>query len=82
MATPGQVLAEAYVLRKVYKEKLRKMEEEAKENRAKVEEIDFEAEKPGHGGCFLSMFKKIHPVRPLTMQNDAKEEDTSDHFKG
>lgn len=56
MATAGSGIAEAYVLRKLHNEKLKTMEEE----KAKVEGLAAEVKQSS--GCFLSMFKKTHPV--------------------
>ncbi|KAK9269863.1 hypothetical protein L1049_025436 [Liquidambar formosana] len=56
-AGAGVTLAEAYVMRKLHKEKMKRMEKEEGEREVCV---DGESKVPG-GGCFFSMFKKIHP---------------------
>ncbi|KAL8058386.1 hypothetical protein ABFX02_03G014700 [Erythranthe guttata] len=71
MSTASAGLAEAYMIRKVYKEKMNKMdnvsEKPMKSSQEKAEEkscrrsASASASTSG-GGCFsLSMFKKIHP---------------------
>ena len=63
MATPGYCIAEAHVTRKLYREKLKKMEEE---QRAKSTVDYLEVKKSSDTnskntiGCF-GMLKKIHP---------------------
>lgn len=69
----GPAIAEAYVMRKLHKEKLRMMEEEAD-----AKESGYEAKQPS--GCFLLMFKKIHPSRTITKQIGAMEEQGFDIY--
>ncbi|KAL5813093.1 hypothetical protein ACOSQ3_028043 [Xanthoceras sorbifolium] len=61
MATPGYYLAEAYVLRKMHKEKMKIIEED----KPKIEGIDLEDKisTSSSTGCFLWKVKKIHPKR-------------------
>ncbi|OWM90226.1 hypothetical protein CDL15_Pgr006547 [Punica granatum] len=63
-------IAEAYVLRKLHKEKMRKEEEE----RAKSLGIDalVPRAKPGNRGCFFGMFKKVHPSSVVTGYDDVE----------
>ncbi|EYU43582.1 hypothetical protein MIMGU_mgv1a017488mg [Erythranthe guttata] len=65
MSTASAGLAEAYMIRKVYKEKMNKMdnvsEKPMNSSHEKAEEKSCRRSASG-GGCFsLSMFKKIHP---------------------
>ncbi|KAL8058385.1 hypothetical protein ABFX02_03G014600 [Erythranthe guttata] len=64
MSTASAGLAEAYMIRKVYKEKMNKMDNISKNpmksSQEKAESYKRSASASG-GGCFLSMFKKIHP---------------------
>ncbi|XVF39462.1 hypothetical protein PTKIN_Ptkin01aG0036900 [Pterospermum kingtungense] len=67
MATPGYELAEVYVARKLHKDRMKIEEEE----RAKTEEIGFEVK--NSGGCFSSLFKKIHRSQGSTVQHGKKK---------
>lgn len=64
MATGSYHLAEAHVMRKLYKEKIKKLEEEeeAQRDTSKTSKgsVDSHVKQTGSVGCF-SMFKKIHP---------------------
>ena len=55
----GYGLAEIYVMKKLHKEKMKTTEEE---ERANMDEIEFEEKKLS--GCFFWPFKKIHPSNP------------------
>ncbi|KAL5777098.1 hypothetical protein ACOSP7_010024 [Xanthoceras sorbifolium] len=60
METPGYYLAEAYVLRKMHKEKMKRIEED----KPKIEGIYLEDKtSTSNSGCFLWKVKKIHPKR-------------------
>ncbi|KAL7154628.1 hypothetical protein ABFS83_03G013900 [Erythranthe nasuta] len=67
MSTASVGLAEAYMIRKVYKEKMNKMdnvsEKPMNSSHEKAEEKSCRrSASASGGGCFsLSMFKKIHP---------------------
>ncbi|KAK9269816.1 hypothetical protein L1049_025389 [Liquidambar formosana] len=57
MASVGAGFAEVYMMRKLHKEKMKRTEKERSER--EVSHVDGESKVPG--GCFFSMFKKIHP---------------------
>lgn len=66
MATHGYCLAEAYVLRRLHNDKLKRMDEE----KAKMDdddELDLEV------NCFLSIFKKVLPARAVLKDGAGKE---------
>ena len=66
MATHGYCLAEAYVLRRLRNDKLKRMDEE----KAKMDdddELDLEV------NCFLSIFKKVLPARAVLKDGAGKE---------
>lgn len=67
MATPGACIAEAYVLKKMHKAKMKRIDEE----KSKIEEIDLEEK--GSTGCFSWKNKKIHPKRISSANNTGKE---------
>ncbi|KAL7116602.1 hypothetical protein ACP275_03G014500 [Erythranthe tilingii] len=74
MSTASVGLAEAYMIRKVYKEKMNKMDNVSKKpmimksSHEKAEEKSCRrSASASGGGCFsLSMFKKIHPNTVLS----------------
>ena len=76
MATPGYALAEAHVMRKLHKEKVKQMEEE----RAKNGSIDLvvEKEKQKPSGCFFWVFKKVHPNNARVMVSVESEDGSWD----
>ncbi|XWS23845.1 hypothetical protein CRYUN_Cryun28dG0050000 [Craigia yunnanensis] len=76
MATPGNELAEVYVMRKLHKDQMKRKEEE----RAKTEEIGFAVK--NSSGCFSSLFKKIHPRPVSTLKHEGKEVKSCDQNKG
>ncbi|KAA8538025.1 hypothetical protein F0562_027395 [Nyssa sinensis] len=57
----GSGFAEAYVMRKLHKEKMKRMEMEIEIERADQREVIADDGKVS-GGCFSMMFKKIHPT--------------------
>lgn len=60
MATAGYYLAEAHVMGKLYKEKMKNMEAEERAMRS-GNDIVLEVKTPSSStGCF-GMFKKVHP---------------------
>ena len=77
MAT-GYGLAEIYVMKKLHKEKMKTREEE---ERANMDEIEFEEKKSS--GCFFWAFKKIHQSNsPQIIDVPRKELETWDYNKG
>ncbi|KAK3230800.1 hypothetical protein Dsin_002681 [Dipteronia sinensis] len=61
MATPGYYLAEAHVLRKMHKEKMKRIEQDQKAN---IEENNLDQDTRSSGGCFLwKVNKKRHTKR-------------------
>lgn len=61
MLTMNHGLAEAYVMRKVYKEKMKNLESTIKNVKEKEDSVkDYKDQKNTDGGCF-PLFKKIHP---------------------
>ncbi|KAJ6866185.1 hypothetical protein NC652_037672 [Populus alba x Populus x berolinensis] len=63
---PGYCLAEAYVLRRLHNDRLKRMDEE----KAKMDdddELDLEV------NCFLSIFKKVFPARAVLKDGAGKE---------
>ncbi|TXG52872.1 hypothetical protein EZV62_022041 [Acer yangbiense] len=77
MTTPGYYLAEAYVLRKMHKEKMKKIDQE----KAKIEGIDLDQGKRSSrsSGCFLW---KIRPKRVSSTDYDAAGKLTSNGEMG
>ena len=71
MATPGYCLAEAYVLRKMHKEKMKRIEQDQKAN---IEEIGLDQDKRSTtGGCFLwKVNKKRHTKRVSSTDHAGK----------
>nr|GMD57114.1 Transcription factor 7-like [Ipomoea batatas]GMD57116.1 Transcription factor 7-like [Ipomoea batatas] len=55
MSTPSAALAEAYVMRKLHKQKMKK----TTENTATAQNRS--AGNPSSAGCFPLIFKKVHP---------------------
>ncbi|EXC06681.1 hypothetical protein L484_021517 [Morus notabilis] len=71
MATPGYYIAEAHVMRKLHKEKMKQIEEE----RAKRSGDDVvSGVKRSSTGCF-GMFKKIHPRNNVAQTMGSAEEE-------
>ncbi|KAJ0025814.1 hypothetical protein Pint_08279 [Pistacia integerrima] len=70
MASPGSCLAEAYVLRKMQKEKMKK------EERGKIEGVD--SQDKNSSGCFLWKVKKVHS-QVLTTDYSGKEVEQRDN---
>ena len=64
MASTGSAaFAEAYVMRKLHKEKMKSMENIKPKDEKKFREVrDIAHERETSGGCFFEMFKKIHPA--------------------
>ena len=61
MATPSAYLAEAYVTRKQYKEKM-KTELETNDNKKQHNDPKTSSSSSSSGGCFsMKIFKKNHP---------------------
>ncbi|PON63495.1 hypothetical protein PanWU01x14_131590 [Parasponia andersonii] len=74
MATPGFYLAEAHVMRNLYKEKMKKsMEEERAMPGVGAGAGDSRVVKKS-SGCFR-IFKKIHPSNGRVVVNSAKREE-------
>lgn len=73
MATPGYYIAEAHVMRKLHKEKMKQTEEE-KAKRSGDDVVS--GVKRSSTGCF-GMFKKIHPSNKYVAQTmgSAEEEE-------
>ena len=69
MATHGYCLAEAYVLRRLHNDKLKRMEEE----KAKMDDDDDDDELDLEVNCFLSIFKKVFPARAVLKVGAGKE---------
>ncbi|KAI5558215.1 hypothetical protein POPTR_017G035600v4 [Populus trichocarpa] len=67
MATHGYCLAEAYVLRRLHNDKLKRMEEEKAKMDDDDDELDIEV------NCFLSIFKKVFPARAVLEVGAGKE---------
>jgi len=65
MATHGYCLAEAYVLRRLHNDKLKRMEEE----KAKMDDDELDL----GVNCFLSIFKKVFPARAVLKIGAGKE---------
>ena len=79
MATASAGLAEVYVMKKLHKDKIKRMEIKEKFER-KVYAIDPPEEEINPSfGCFSSMFKKIHPANiiiPAALDVDSAAEKT------
>ncbi|KAJ6735747.1 hypothetical protein OIU85_018010 [Salix viminalis] len=65
MATPGYCIAEAYVSRKLHSGKLKRVEEE----KARIDDGEKQ-----QSGCFLSIFKKVHPAQTVLEHRPAGNE--------
>ncbi|POO04065.1 hypothetical protein TorRG33x02_003690 [Trema orientale] len=75
MATPGFYLAEAHVMRNLYKEKMRKsMEEERAMAGVGAGAGAGDSRVKKSSGCFR-IFKKIHPSNGQVVVNSAKREE-------
>lgn len=61
MSTAGYSIAEAYVLRKIHADKLKKMDEERGRSK-KITPIKDNV-KNHSTGCFMFKFSKIHPTK-------------------
>ncbi|KAF3662884.1 hypothetical protein FXO37_12246 [Capsicum annuum] len=59
MSTASAYLAEAYAMKKLYKEKMKSLEK--KEAKSPAETCNH-LKKSSSGGCFTKMFKKVHPI--------------------
>nr|GMD37200.1 Transcription factor 7-like [Ipomoea batatas] len=57
MSTPSAALAEAYVMRKLHKQKMKK----TTENTAATAQNRSAGNPSSAGGCFALIFKKVHP---------------------
>ena len=62
MATHGYRLVEAYVLRRLHNDKLKRMDEEKAKMDDDDDELDLEV------NCFLSIFEKVLPARARMAQ--------------
>ncbi|CAA2955511.1 Hypothetical predicted protein [Olea europaea subsp. europaea] len=56
MLTGNADIAEAYVLRKLHKEKMKKLEKKTRQENALKED-----DRGAGSGCFSILFKKVHP---------------------
>ncbi|KAM6544421.1 hypothetical protein CsatB_008868 [Cannabis sativa] len=75
MATGGFYIAEAHVMRKLYKEKLKRMEEESGVGEVRGGGGDSAGVKESMSGCF-GFLKKIHPTSgQVVVVNSGKEEE-------
>lgn len=69
----GCSIAEAYVMRKMHMEKMKREEEE----RAKQEGVDRRKDR-GSSGCFSWRHQKLHATRIASEDFSSKEDDTLD----
>lgn len=75
MATASAGIAEVYVMKKLHKEKMKRMESTDRKAERKVYMIDPPQEEMNSSfGCFSSMFKKIHPANNIPAALDSAEE--------
>lgn len=83
MSISGSGLAEAYVMKKLYKEKMKQMDEEkAKAGSAASTTTTIHSgkvkESNSSSGCFLrGVIKKVHPSNGRISRNDSDEKDVS-----
>ncbi|PSS19543.1 hypothetical protein CEY00_Acc11638 [Actinidia chinensis var. chinensis] len=74
MASASAALAEAYMMRKLHKEKMKSMEIIKPKDEKQIKEVrDIAHEKETSGGCFFGMFKKIHPAPDSARRGGARE---------
>ncbi|CAK9174248.1 unnamed protein product [Ilex paraguariensis] len=70
MSTTSAALAEVHVMKKLYKDKMKRMETENAQKEAY--DSPHHGRKSTSGGCFSMMFKKIHPAG-ITSSDSAGE---------
>lgn len=74
MSTPGYDLAQAYVMRKLHKQKLKQQQQTVKASSSGDTHQLRRVKQSNSAGCLFWMFKKIHPSNSNLMVDSHQKE--------